>query len=198
MQLAEEQYRLVRSTDGRTYAVPKDGPNIGVQLSSRSGSGLRTRLAMSLLRRTGKVATSSALSDCINVLEGEASELDPEPVFLRMGRYTGADGQEEAVVVDMGSATGQCIVINPAGWSLQGSSPVIFRRSELIHPLMEPVQGGSLDGLRALMNLPEEEYQLAIGWDGRLPHRHAPPDPVRPGRAGHRQIQPGSLPARPH
>ena len=41
---------------------------------------------------------------------------------------------------------------------------MIFRRSELTHPLVQPEPGGSLDGLRELMNLPEEDYRLAIGW----------------------------------
>ncbi|KAB2351619.1 ATP-binding protein [Actinomadura rudentiformis] len=163
MQYAEDEYRMIRSSDGRTYAVPKDGPNIAVPLASRGGSGIRTKLAMSLLRRTGKVATSSALSDCINVLEGEAAEKQPEPVFLRMGRHRLSDGAT-AVVVDMGSETDRSVIITAQGWTLSASSPVVFRRSELIHPLPEPVRGGALDGLRALVNLTEEDFRLAIGW----------------------------------
>jgi hypothetical protein len=158
VQLAEETYRLIRSSDGRTYAVPKLGPSIAVPLGSKSGSGVRAKLAASLRRRTGQVASTSALGNCINVLEGEASELDPQPVHLRMGRYDGA------IVVDMGTETGQCILITAQGWSIQAASPVIFRRSELTHPLVEPVRGGSLDGLRALVNLTEADYRLAIGW----------------------------------
>ena len=41
---------------------------------------------------------------------------------------------------------------------------MIFRRSELTHPLVQPERGGTLDGLRELINLPEEDYRLAIGW----------------------------------
>ena len=111
MQMAEDAYRLIRSTDGRTYAVPKLGPNIAVPLASKSGTGIRAKLADSLWRQTGKVATGSALSDCINVLEGEASELDPQPVFLRMGHHTDDPDDGEALVVDMGTETGQCIRI---------------------------------------------------------------------------------------
>ncbi|MQY07263.1 ATP-binding protein [Actinomadura macrotermitis] len=170
MQYAEEGYRMIRSTDGRTYAVPKDGPNLALPLASRSGSGLRAKLAMSLLRRTGKVAPSSALADCINILDGEASEQPPEPVFLRMGRHTMPDAPEErrhSVVVDMGTETGQAFVITPDGWTLASSSPVIFRRSELIHPLAVPERGGTPDdlgGLRELINLAEEDYRLVVAW----------------------------------
>jgi hypothetical protein len=158
MAMAEDTYRLIRSTDGRAYAVPRLGPQIAVPLASRSGNSLRARLAASLHRQTGKVASASALADCITVLEGEASELDPRPVWVRIGQH------QDTVVADMGTETGQCITVTPRGWSVQADSPVIFRRSELIHPLVTPDRGGTLDQLRELMNLPEDDYRLAIGW----------------------------------
>ena len=68
----------------------------------------------------------------ITVLMGEASELDPRPVWLRVGEHDGT------VVVDMGTETGQCITITPRGWTVEAGSPVIFRRSELTHPLVQP------------------------------------------------------------
>jgi hypothetical protein len=158
MAMAEDTYRLIRSDDGRGYAVPRMGPQIAVPLTSRSGNSIRARLAASLHRQTGKVANASALADCITVLDGEASELDPRPVWLRVGQH------HDTVVADMGIETGQCLTITGRGWTVETDSPVIFRRSELTHPLAEPQHGGSLDGLRALMNLPEEDYRLAIGW----------------------------------
>ena len=158
MAMAEDTYRLIRSTDGRAYAVPKLGPQIAVPLASRSGNSLRARLAASLHRQTGKVASASALADCITVLDGEASELDPRPVWLRVGQHDGM------VVADMGTETGQCITITPRGWAIEALSPVIFRRSELTHPLVVPQPGGTLDALRLLINLPEDDYRLAIAW----------------------------------
>jgi hypothetical protein len=158
MTMAEDTYRLIRSTDNRSYAVPRLGPQIAVPLASRSGNSIRARLAASLHRQTGKVASASALSDCITVLEGEASELTPRPVWLRTGQHA------DTVVVDMGTETGQCLTITPAGWEIAADSPVIFRRSELTHPLVTPETGGNLDPLRALINLPEEDYRLAIAW----------------------------------
>jgi hypothetical protein len=158
MAMAEDTYRLIRSTDGRGYAVPRLGPQIAVPLASRSGNSVRARLAASLHRQTGKVASASALADCITVLDGEASELTPRPVWLRTGTH------HDTVVVDMGTETGQCITITPSGWDICADSPVIFRRSELTHPLIEPERGGTLDALRTLINLPEEDYRLAVAW----------------------------------
>jgi len=158
MAMAEDTYRLIRSADGRAYAVPKLGPQIAVPLASRSGNSVRARLAASLHRQTGKVASASALADCITVLDGEASELDPRPVWLRVGQHN------DMLVVDMGTETGQCITITPRGWATETDSPVIFRRSELTHPLIQPERGGTLDGLRALINLTEVDYRLTIAW----------------------------------
>src|SRR5450755_2018982 len=132
MAMAEDTYRLIRSTDGRSYAVPKMGPQIAVPLASKSENSLRARLAASLHRQTGQVASGSNLSDALTVLMGEASELDPRPVWLRAGEHDGA------AVVDMGTETGQCLTITP--------------------------RGGTLDGIRARINLPEEDYRLAIAW----------------------------------
>ncbi|MBO3744900.1 ATP-binding protein [Streptosporangiaceae bacterium NEAU-GS5] len=162
VQMAADSYRLIRADDGRSYAVPRIGPAIAVPLTSKGGTGLRAKLATSLYRRTGEVASSSELSDAINVLAGEAGELDPQPVYLRMARHH--DGAVDSVVVDMGTENGQSIVITASGWEIETTAPVVFRRSELTHPMVTPVRGGTLDGLRALINLSEEEWRLAIGW----------------------------------
>ena len=157
MAMAEDTYRLIRSGDGRGYAVPRLGPQIAVPLASRSGNSIRAKLAASLHRQTGKVASASALSDCITVLEGEASELDPRP-----GLAARRAASRNTVVIDMGTETGHCITITPRGWTIEAGSPVIFRRSELTHPLAIPQRGGTLDALRDLVNLPDEDYRLAI------------------------------------
>ena len=117
MAMAEDTYRLIRSTDGRAYAVPKMGPQIAVPLASKSENSLRARLAASLHRQTGQVASGSNLSDALTVLMGEASELDPRPVWLRVGEHDGT------VVVDMGTETGQCITITPPRLDRGGQLP---------------------------------------------------------------------------
>lgn len=156
--MAEDTYRLIRADDGRSYAVPRIGAPIAVPLASKSENSLRARLAASLHRQTGQVASSSALSDAITVLMGEASELEPCPVWLRAGR------DKDTIIIDMGTATGQCITITADGWSIQTDSPVMFRRSELTHPLVHPARSGTLDGIRDLVNLAEDDFRLTIAW----------------------------------
>jgi hypothetical protein len=78
MAMAEDTYRLIRSTDGRGYAVPRLGPRIAVPLASRSGNSIRARLAASLHRQTGKIASASALADCITARIREDDVVFPE------------------------------------------------------------------------------------------------------------------------
>ena len=155
IEIALKEYRLVRSEDARTYAIPHSG---GVALPLRSKKGLRAALANSLYNRTGIVATGGVLGDCLTILEGAAADLPTEPVFLRMASHEGR------IVVDIGSPAGRAIVITPDGWSVEGASPVIFRRSDLSLRFVEPQPGGSLEKLRALVNLSESDFRLAVGW----------------------------------
>ena len=176
MAMAEDTYRLIRSTDGRAYAVPKTGP------ADRRAARLPVRK-----QHPGPAGRLPAPADRQGRLrlravrlhhraEGEASELDPRPVWLRVGQHDGT------VVVDMGTETGQCITITPRGWAVEADSPVIFRRSELTHPLVQPQRGGTLDALRG----PDQPARggLPAGHrlgGGRLPDRHPAPHPAGPG-----------------
>ena len=193
MAMAEDTYRLIRSADGRAYAVPKMGPQIAVPLASRSGNSIRARLAASLHRQTGKVASASALADCITVLDGRGQRAGP-PAGVAAGRPArrhgrGRHGHRDRPVHHHHPA--------PAG-PCEADSPVIFRRSELTHPLVQPERGGTLDALRE----PDQPARggLPAGHrlgGGRLPDRHPAPHPAGPRRAGHRQVQPDPHPAGP-
>jgi hypothetical protein len=68
------------------------------------------------------------------------------------------------VVVDLGAVDGRAVMITPAGWRTVERSPVLFRRSALTAPLPEPQTGGSLDGLRALINVDEPRFRLLAAW----------------------------------
>lgn len=174
VELAQEQYRLIRSTDARTYAVPRSGPAIAVPLGSKRG--LKFRLASSLYRRTGIVASGSALSDCLAVLEGEAADLSAQSVHLRVGH-----DDDGAIVLDLGTETGHVAVLSPDGWEIRAESPIVFWRSDLSKSFLgvsadhPPTRGGSLDALRGIVNLTESDFRLAVGWVvaayfARIPH----------------------------
>ena len=116
MAMAEDTYRLIRSADGRAYAVPKLGPQIAVPLALEVGNSLRARLAASLHRQTGQVASSSNLSDAHHRADRRGGRAGPGAGVAAGRRPRGT------VVVDMGTETGQCITITP---------PRLVRRARL-------------------------------------------------------------------
>jgi hypothetical protein len=158
VRLAEEQYRLLGSDDGRLYAVRHSGPNIALLLHGKGT--LRAQLAASYADAyRGRVPAASALTDALTVLEGRAARKEPEPVCLRLA------WNEGRVVLDLGTPDGRCALAGPGGWSREPRSPVIFRRTKLTSPIPDPIHDGNgLDKLRGLLNAEEKEFRLIVGW----------------------------------
>ncbi|MFE7962047.1 ATP-binding protein [Streptomyces cellulosae] len=156
VELAEDMYDVFIGDDGEPYAVVLDGPPVALALRGREG--LRQRLARAFYVKCGKAAAASALADALNILEGKALEEDRKPVALRTARYL------DAIVLDLGTADGRQVVCRPEGWTITGKGPVTFRRTALTSALPDPVTGGSLDPLRELLNVSDENFHLAIGW----------------------------------
>lgn len=67
---------------------------------------------------------------------------------------------EGSTFVDMGDETGRCVKINSQGWTIEGASPALFRRTRLVAPLVEPVRGVSLAGFFDLLNLPPDRGRV--------------------------------------
>jgi hypothetical protein len=156
--LARERYDLFMSEDGRPYGVKTDGPNIALPL--RGKAGLRSQLARIYTdANSGSVPSQSALADAMTVLEGIAQDADPRVPHVRVARGDGV------LVVDLGDAEGQCVVIGPDGWSRERRSPVLFRRSGAMKPLPLPIRDGDgLAKLRGLLNTDEDSFRLLVAW----------------------------------
>jgi hypothetical protein len=156
--LAGFRYRMVQSADRRMYAVPLTGPAIVVPL--RGPSGLKARLAKIYAQEhPGSVASSNALGDAMTVLEGHATDNDPEPVHLRTARHAGS------IVLDLGAADGRCVIVGPGGWRVANEPPVLFRRSQLTSVIPEPVRiANGLRRLRSLLNVDETDFRQIVGW----------------------------------
>jgi hypothetical protein len=156
--LAVGQYNLVNGGDGRSYAVDRDGPNVALPLRGRDG--LRQRLARTYYHRTGVAAGGSALADALTVIDGMAADSPTVPVGLRVARHEGA------IVLDLGEAAGQAVVVRPGGWRLVDMSPVLFRRTTLTGPIPapNPPGTGTLAGLRELLNVDDTGFRLIVAW----------------------------------
>jgi hypothetical protein len=155
--LALARFQLVNGADGRPYATQLEGPAIAHPLRGRAG--LRSRLADLYYDTHQQAPSGAALTDALAVLEARAERTDPVPVALRV-----AAAGERSIIVDLGDAGGRCVLVDPTGWRIIDRAPVLFRRSALTAPLPEPARGGTLEGLRGLLNVDESRFRLAVGW----------------------------------
>ncbi|PYI38920.1 ATP-binding protein [Arthrobacter psychrolactophilus] len=159
VEMAKALYRMAKSPEGKIYAVKHDQPGLALPLKGTAG-GLRQQLSSLYYAQKKRTASSTALQEMMSVLEGDAMAAADEHVFLRFAD----DAATGTLYIDLGTPDGQTIAVTPTGWKLLPTSPVLFRRSALISPMPHPQQGGSLEGLRKLINIPESGFRLLIGW----------------------------------
>jgi hypothetical protein len=104
-----------------------------------------------------------AIRRVIGMLEARArfSTGIPE-VFVRVGQD--GDEAESTYFLDLGDASGRAVTIRDQGWSVVDRPGVYFRRPEGLLPLPLPACDGSIDLLRAYVNLTEPDFRLMIAW----------------------------------
>jgi|GEM_PF-159268 len=161
VQLAHARFELARTENGVPIAVPRQGPPIALSLRGerKDPRSLRGALAAAYREVTGgRTATNTALSDAMQTLSGEALAAPQIAPALRVARW------EDGIVLDLGRDDGQVVLIQPSRWTVGSTPPgVVWRRTPLTGTLPEPVPGGDLRGLRALLNLSDDSWDLFIG-----------------------------------
>jgi hypothetical protein len=115
-------------------------------------------MASAYFTATGRAASQQSLADALLVLDGQARELDPEALWLRVAEH------EDDLYLDLGDATGRAVRITRSGWTLTDRPPVWFRRTALTGALPVPMSGGGLDDLWRLLNVAESDRPLVVAW----------------------------------
>lgn len=157
VKLAREQFQLISGDDGRAYAVARKGSSVARPL--RGSQGLRKYLARAYADAHNGIAPSqTALADALNVLEGYASDTDPQPIYLRVAPYRGG------VVVDLGTSDGRCVVVDQHTWVVLDRAPVYFRRTNLTAPMPTPAREGDLGPYLSLLNVDEDRRRALVGF----------------------------------
>lgn len=155
--LASERYAFGFSSSGEPYAVRKDGPRVALMF--RGGrTSLRAELSALYCERQSRAPSASALADALLALEGQAQRCEPTDLALRVAMH------RDSIVLDLGTTTGEVVVITPEGWSVTKDSPALFRRTELTGELPVPVDAGDLSTLRRLVNVTDETWPLLVAW----------------------------------
>ena len=106
-----------------------------------------------------KPPPTQALHDVLQVLESQALDAIEEPVYLRVASI----GTE--AYLDLADEYRRVVMITPTGWQVVQDPPVHFIRPVRSLALPPPLSDGSLDPLRELLNLQQEEdWHLLVGW----------------------------------
>jgi hypothetical protein len=108
--------------------------------------------------KSGEMASGSALADAITILSGYARKRKTYPIFLRVGK------DKDTIYIDIGDATWQAIKITSQGWEIIDNPPVKFRRPKGMLPLPRPINGGSIEDLRPLLNTDADSWILIKAW----------------------------------
>src|SRR5262249_44531995 len=108
----------------------------------------------------GKVPGSQALQDALTVIAGMAIHDGPEhAVAVRVAEHGGA------LYLDLANQDWEAVEITSGGWRAVADPPVKFVRKRGMWPLPAPVRGGSLNELRPLVNLPDDDqWMLFVAW----------------------------------
>jgi DNA polymerase-1 len=157
--LALEAVQLVHDLQSDSYArLDRDGHRETWPVRSR---GFRLWLAGLNYERTGGAVSGQVISDALNVIESEARFKSPcLPVYLRLA----PDG-DGGLHLDLGDPGWRAVHITTAGWSIELTPPVYFRRSAGLLPLPDPVAGADLRLLRSFLNLPDDDaWTMVKAW----------------------------------
>lgn len=126
---------------------------------------IRSRPFRAWLRRSyyeaaGTAASALAIKIALDQLEARAQFDSPErSVHLRVAECG------NRIYLDLADSKWRAVEIAAPGWRVIDNPPVRFRRPPGLLPLPLPKRSGSLDALRQLVNLPnDDDFVLVVAW----------------------------------
>jgi hypothetical protein len=126
---------------------------------------IRSRRFRAWLRRsyydaTGNAASAFAIKVALDQLEARAQFDSPErSVHLRVAECG------NRIYLDLADSKWRAVEIAAPRWRVINNPPVRFRRPPGLLPLPLPKRGGSLEALRQLVNLPnDDDFVLVVAW----------------------------------
>jgi len=125
-----------------------------------SSKGFRQWLMRGFFEETRGAPNSEALQSVLNVLDSRAQYDAPErTVDIRIA------GFEDRLYLDLCDETWRAVEIDATGWRVIDNPPVRFRRKSGMLPLPLPLSGGSVELLRAFLNVQSDaDFVLVIAW----------------------------------
>ena len=149
---------LFRTPEGEVFAdLAVDGHR---ETWALHGRGFRHWLTRRFFETHRGVPAAQAMQEAMGVLETTALACAAvRRVHLRVGGLAGK------LYLDLVDDTWRAVEIDAAGWRVVAAPPVRFRRPPPQRALPIPEAGGSIDGLRGLLNLrTDEDLVMVAAW----------------------------------
>lgn len=108
-----------------------------------------------------QVPAASAVRDALAQLEGQAVYGRNAKEFQPAVRVGGGAGE---IWIDLGDPDWRAVKVTPRGWEVVREAGVRFIRPKGMLALPVPVRGGNVRELAPLLNIREDDFVLAAGW----------------------------------
>lgn len=152
-----ERAQLFHSADGRAYGTLDLGQHAETwPVRSKRFRGWLGSAYYDVIR---KPAPGQAMAEALALAEARALAGVRLSVPVRVAE---ADGR---IYLDLGDDRWRMVEVDARGWRVLDRGPVRFRRAAGMLALPEPVRGGTVDDLRALVNVEDDRaWRLIVGW----------------------------------
>ncbi len=108
---------------------------------------------------TEKAASSQAMYDALNVIEGQAVFAGAEhDAHVRVAQH------KETIYIDLGTPDWRAIEVTATGWQVIENPPVGFRRAKAMMALPMATKGGAVGQLRRSVNVSDDDWPLVVAW----------------------------------
>ena len=120
----------------------------------------RSWLSHRFYKTHGGAPNSEAMTSALGTIEARALFDGPEiTAYVRVAELEGK------LYLDLADDKWRAVEIDGDGWRIVTSPPVRFRRAPGMLPLPEPTADGSIDALRPLLNVRDDnDFVLAVSW----------------------------------
>jgi hypothetical protein len=159
---------LFHTPQNETYAtLGIHGHRENWALQSKEFRRLREQYYYAL---NGTMPSPTILKEELRTLEGKALFEGPEmPVHLRLAAL------EDRLYLDLTNDRWEVVEITPTRWRVVDDPLVKFRRTSSMRPLPQPLSGGTIEELRALVNIgSEDDWRLLVSFLISTFHPHGP------------------------
>lgn len=160
--LASERCQLWHDKEHEAYATLQRDESDGrshFEHWAIESTGFREWLSWLAHSELGRAHGNDTLSAARNALQGKAKfDGETHQHFKRVAK------DEQGYWIDLCDDQWRAILVTASGWKIYEKPSVRFTRTKAMRPLPTPLPGGNCHLLWDMVNIPEEDRQLALAW----------------------------------